>query len=137
MQSQPNPPISPEQLKETNILIVDDEADILTVFKKTLETAGYSSYGFVNPSAALEHFRQNPKAYQVVVSDIRMPGMNGFQLSRQIRSINPDIKIILMTSFEVATDELQKVMPSLKIDGLIKKPLSIHKFRTIIEKTAK
>jgi DNA-binding NtrC family response regulator len=136
MQSQPNPP-APQQLKQTNILLVDDEADILGIFKKSLDLAGYSTYGFVNPSAALEHFRQNPKAYQIVVTDIRMPGMNGFQLSRQIRSLNPDIKIILMTSFEVNPDELQKVMPSLQIDGLIKKPVSLQKFRTVIEKTAK
>jgi CheY-like chemotaxis protein len=137
MQSQPNPPTSPEQLKETNILLVDDEPDILQVFKKSRELAGYSTYGFVNPSAALEHFRQNAKAYQIVVTDVRMPGMNGFQLSRQIRSLNPDIKIILMTSFEITSDELQKVMPSLRIDGLIKKPVSLRKFRSLIETATK
>lgn len=137
MQSQPNPPTSPQQIKQTNILLVDDEADTLTVFKMSLEIAGYSTYGFVNPAAALDHFRQNPKAYQVVVSDIRMPAMNGFELSRQIRTLNPDIKIILMTSFEINSNELQTVMPSLQIDGLIKKPVTLQKFRTIIEKTAK
>jgi CheY-like chemotaxis protein len=137
MQSQPNTPTSPEQLKETNILLVDDDPDILQVFKKSLEIAGYSTYGFVNPSAALEHFRQNAKAYQIVVTDVKMPGMNGFQLSRQIRSLNPDIKIILMTSFEITSDELQKVMPSLRIDGLIKKPVSLRKFRSLIETATK
>jgi DNA-binding NtrC family response regulator len=126
-------PVSSQQQQETNVFLVDDESDTLGILKKLLDSAGYSTYGFVNPVAALEHFKLNPRGYQVVLTDVRMPEMNGFQLSRQIKSINPDVKIILMTGFEINFDEIKKVIPSVKIDGLIKKPISLEKFRTVIE----
>jgi len=72
-----------------------------------------------------------------VLTDVRMPGMSGFELSRQLRSISPDVKIILMTSFEITFDELHKVMPSLQIDGLIEKPVKVEKLRMIIKAMAK
>jgi len=130
-------PSSNEHDNRINIMLVDDEPDILTVFKKSIELAGYSTYGFVNPLAALEHFKQNSRNYQVVLTDVRMPGMSGFELSRQLRSISPDVKIILMTSFEITFDELHKVMPSLQIDGLIEKPVKVEKLRMIIKAMAK
>lgn len=119
--------------KLLSILIVDDEPDILKIFKKSIEMSGHSSYGFVNPSAALEHFRQNPKAYDVIISDIRMPKLSGFELAREIRNLNGNVRIVLMTSFEISMKEFQKVMPSLKIDALVEKPTSLAKLREIIE----
>jgi len=124
-------------LKNINILLVDDEPDILALFKKTLELEGYSTYGFLNPTAAFEHFKQNPRAYQMVVTDIRMPAMNGFQLSRKIRSISPDVKIVLMTGFEMSLDELKTVLPSLQVNGLIEKPITLEKFRNTVRIAAK
>lgn len=85
-------PDPPEEQRKISILIVDDEPDIISVFKKSLEKIGYSTYGFVNPSAALEHFTLNPKEYQIVISDIRMPGMNGFQLVKEIKKNQPGRK---------------------------------------------
>jgi len=119
--------------KLLSILIVDDEPDILKIFKKSIEMSGHSSYGFVNPSAALEHFRQNPKAYDVIISDIRMPKLSGFELVREIRNLNGNVRIVLMTSFEISMEEFQKVMPSLKIDALVEKSTSLAKLREIIE----
>ena len=134
MATSPQPPSATKQGKEnTAILIVDDEADILTVFKKSLELHGYSTYGFVNPSAALEHFRPNPTRYQVIISDVRMPGMSGFELAREVRRINQDVRIILMTSFEISMSEFKKVMPSTHIDGLVQKPVSIGDLKILIE----
>lgn len=135
MQAQTNP--TPVSLKNINILLVDDEPDILSLFKKTLELDGYSTYGFLNPTAAFEHFKHNTRAYQIVVTDIRMPAMSGFQLSRQIRSISPDVKIILMTGFEMSLDELKTVLPSLKVNGVIEKPVNLEKFRTIVNSVSK
>lgn len=122
-----------EQGKKLSILIVDDEPDILKIFKKSIEMSGHSSYGFVNPSAALEHFRQNPKAYDVIISDIRMPKLSGFELVREIRNLNGNVRIVLMTSFGISMKEFRKVMPSLKIDALMEKPTCLAKLREIIE----
>lgn len=136
MQAQPTPTFHKYE-KRTNILLVDDEPDILTLFKKSLELAGYSTYGYTNPTAALEHFRQNSRDYQVVVTDLRMPKMSGFELSREIRSINSDVKIILTSSFEITSQELHDVLPSLAIDRLIDKPVKLEKLSMVIESVVK
>ena len=120
-------------MNKGNILIIDDEPDILTVLKKTLQTGGYSTYGFVSPVAALEHFRKNPMNYHVVISDVRMPAMSGFQLAREIRNLNPKVKIILMTAFEINMSEFKKVLPSMAVDGFLNKPITSRHLNNIIE----
>ena len=134
MQVQPRP--SPAGQNKASILIVDDEPDIITTFKRYLAIAGYSTYGFTNPSAALEHFRQNPEAYQIIITDVRMPGMNGFELAREIRNTSRDVKIIITSAFEMNMSEVKKVLPSLKIDGLLEKPVGLDRLTTIIQAVA-
>lgn len=123
--------------EKTSILLIDDETDVLTIFKKSLEMSGYSTYGFVNPVAAVEHFRQNPKAYDIVITDVRMPGMTGFEVAREIKTMNPDVKIILTSSFEINMKEFKAVLPSIEIDGIIDKPMSLHKLGDIIKSVKK
>lgn len=134
MQAQSTTPEA-EQLK-TTVLIVDDEPDVLAVFKKSLEMEGYFTYGFVNPTAALEHFRQNPHAYSIIVSDVRMPGMSGLELTREARKLNSDVKIVLMSSFEITKKEFDTVLPSLKVDALLDKPIGLEKLRTVMKEIA-
>jgi YesN/AraC family two-component response regulator len=73
---------------------------------------------------ALEHFKINHKDYSIIISDIRMPVMNGFQFVSEARKINPKVKILLMTTFEIDDKEFARVLPKPKIDGLIRKPAS-------------
>lgn len=120
------------QQKTASILLIDDEPDILTLFKRYLEMSGYSTYGFINPTAAVEHFKQNPKAYQIIITDVRMPGMSGFQVVREITKMNPDVKIIMTSSFEMSMKEMKTVLPSLKVDGLIEKPIELQKLNEIV-----
>ncbi len=114
--------------KSAQVLLIDDEADILTILKRSLERAGVKSYGFTSSVLALEHFRKNPQIYDLVITDIRMPDKNGFEVTRAIKEINPDTKVILMTAFEVNKSEFEKVLPSTKIEGLITKPVKSSDF---------
>jgi len=136
VQSEYSPPSAVEQ-KTFSVLLIDDEPDILTIFKKSLEMSGYSTYGFVNPVAAVEHFKQNPKAYDIVITDVRMPGMTGFEVARIIKKLNPDVKIILTSSFEINMKEFKAVLPSIEIDGFLDKPMSIHKLGDLIKSVKK
>jgi YesN/AraC family two-component response regulator len=61
----------------------------------------------------------------LVLSDIRMPGMSGIRLARKVKEINPNVKVVLMTSFEKNNNEFSKVFPSTQVDGLVQKPVGI------------
>jgi CheY-like chemotaxis protein len=110
-----------------NILLIDDDQDILFTFKSILEAEGYNVQAFADPKEALSHFNQmNPSYYNLVLTDIRMPNFNGFQLYQKLKEINTGIKVILMTAFDVP-DNLSDTMPTIKVD-IIKKPIEEERF---------
>jgi YesN/AraC family two-component response regulator len=91
----------------------------------------------VNAAAALEHYVQNRENYQIIISDVRMPGMSGLELARNVRKISSDVKIVLMSSFEITMPEFNKVLPSIKVDALLDKPIRLEKLNAILETLAK
>jgi CheY-like chemotaxis protein len=110
-----------DQNKKT-ILVVDDELDIVIIFKAYLQKCGWIVKEFTDPVLAFQHFEQNPAECTALLSDMRMPDMNGFELARKVKAANPEIKIFLMSAFELSPSELEKVLPSVKVDGMIEKP---------------
>jgi DNA-binding NtrC family response regulator len=116
------------------IQVVDDDFDILNVIKLYLQKVGLNVFGFTDPNLALEHFRINCKDYILVVSDIRMPGMNGFEFVRKLREISPAIKVLLMSAFEANSTELSIGLGGAKIEGFIQKPISLRKLSSIVQK---
>lgn len=112
------------------ILVVDDEEDISGIIKQGLELNGFQAEAYTDPSLAMEHFRHHSHEYCVVLTDFRMPGMTGFQVAREAKQTNPEIKVILTTAFEIRQEEFSKVLPSTRIDDFIKKPANI---KTIID----
>jgi two-component SAPR family response regulator len=88
---------------------------------------------------ALQNFQSNSKDYCLMLSDIRMPGLSGIQLARKVKEINPDIKVVLMTSFDIRDNEFSKVFPSMHVDGFVQKPIGIsdltNKILSIIRET--
>jgi DNA-binding NtrC family response regulator len=128
---------SDKQSFQNSILIVDDEFDIVTLIRRSLQNHGFNTLGFTDPLIALEQFQNNSKSFAMVISDIRMPSMNGYELIRKIKAIHPTIKTILISAFEINTNEFSKVMPSVKIDGFISKPISLKELVSIVEKILK
>jgi len=118
--------------KVSSVLLIDDEPDILTILKRSLELAGMNTYGCTNPVLAVEHFRNNANSYDIVVTDIQFPHMDGFQVARAVKKIKPDIKIAFITSFEINNNEFKRILPSTKVDAFIKKPVKPDKFAEII-----
>jgi CheY-like chemotaxis protein len=114
------------------ILVVDNDPETALTIKMELERKGISSDAFSDPLKALKHFGRHSDDYVLVLSDVRMPAMSGFKLVRRIRSIQPDTKIILMTSFEIDSSEFVRVFPSTKVDGLLQKPFAIPAVCNII-----
>ena len=109
---------------KSTIMVVDDEPDLLNLTKKFLESEGYEVHAFGDPEAAIQHVRQGCTTCTVVVSDIRMPGMSGFELIRRIKEILPETRVVLMSSFVIHKAEFKKVMPSLDVDEFVMKPFT-------------
>jgi DNA-binding response OmpR family regulator len=87
---------------ERNILVLDDDFDLANLVKQILQKDNFKNvFAFTDPLLALEHFRINHKDYSLIISDIRMPTMNGFEFVREARKINPKVKILLMTAFVI------------------------------------
>jgi DNA-binding NtrC family response regulator len=108
-----------------NLLVVDDDADIAHVLKQGLLKNQFLVSAFTNPEEALKNFQSHSEDYCLMLSDIRMPGMSGIKLARKVKEINPNVKVVLMTSFEIKDNEFSKVFPSTQVDGFVQKPVGI------------
>jgi DNA-binding NtrC family response regulator len=121
------------------LLIVDDDPDIAQVLKMGLIRKGFLVNSFTNPEEALQSFKSNANDFCLVVSDIRMPGLSGIQLARKVKEVNPDVKVVLMTAFEIRDNEFSTVFPSTHVDGFVQKPIGIgdltNKILSIIGET--
>ena len=105
------------------ILVVDDELDITASIKNGLQRHGFEVDTFNDPLKALSSYK--PGEYDLLLLDIRMPKMNGFELYREIKKKNDTTKICFFTAFEVYYDEFKKVFPKLDVKCFIRKPISI------------
>ena len=83
---------------------------------------------------ALEYFQNNYDKIDLVLSDIAMRKLNGYELVKKIKSIRPEIKVVFMTALETDLPELSEILPSVKIDGFMLKPGRIEKLANIIQK---
>jgi DNA-binding NtrC family response regulator len=108
------------------LLIVDDDPDIVQVLKQGFLKNSFLVSAFTNPEEALKNFQSNSEDYCLMLSDIRMPGISGIKLARKVKEINPKVKIVLMTSFEIKDNEFSKVFPSTQVDGFAQKPILIE-----------
>ena len=117
--------------KSKSILLVDDESDIVNLFQDFLENRNYDVVGFTNPLEALQHYKINWNRYGLVISDIRMPEMTGFDLLKNIKKLDATILFFLMSAYDtIEFSELEGI----KIDGFIQKPIRIKELLSIVEK---
>lgn len=105
-----------------SVLFVDDEEDIVDIGKMMLEAQGFHVKTTVNPLDALEYFRKNPPGFDVVVTDMTMPYINGDILYKEIKKIRPDIPIILCTGHSPYIDE--ELALEMGVAAYIQKPIN-------------
>ena len=117
-----------------SVLLLDDEFDITTVLRQGLEKQGFRVFGFTDPLLALEHFQINSDQYGLVISDLRMPAMNGYEFIKNVKKIKPEVQVFLMTAFEIDDKEFRRLLQSVKIDEFIQKPVSIRNLSGIVRK---
>jgi DNA-binding NtrC family response regulator len=130
-------PSSSNRSNSKSILVIDDESDIVNLVNESLRTDRFKVRTFTDPTAALEHFKSNSKDYDIVISDIRIPAMNGYQFVKHVKERNPKVKVILMTAFENDNKEFHNVLSAIKVDAFLQKPFSIQQLNNVLEKISK
>jgi PAS domain S-box-containing protein len=120
-QIKPSADVSPIVGGNENILIVDDEAEVAETTRQVLEMFGYSVTVRTSSIEALELFRNDPKRFDLLITDQTMPHMTGEQLAKEIMAIRMDLPIILMTGFSSEIDDRR--CKQLGIDRFLLKPL--------------
>jgi len=117
------------------ILLVDDEEDIVTMEKQTLELLGYQVTSHTSSIEALENFQADPHKFDMVITDMAMPKMPGDKLSTELISIRPDIPILLCTGFSETISEEKAA--SMGIKGFLLKPIGMkdlsRKIREVLD----
>jgi DNA-binding NtrC family response regulator len=114
---------------EKIVSVVDDDLNTTELFHVALSENidGISVVSFNDPVIALEHFAANKDAYVLVISDLRMPGLNGLELLKKVKSSNSKVRTILMSAYNFDEDLLfLKYMEEGIIDSSIDKPVSIN-----------
>jgi DNA-binding NtrC family response regulator len=115
------------------ILFVDDEPDLTSLFKMALESGGFYVDVFNNSADVLKNFK--PHFYDFVMLDIVMPKMNGFDLYKELKKVDPDVKVCFLTASEKYREGLREgEYQTLSKDLFIQMPLSIKDLRKEIHK---
>ena len=113
------------------ILIVDDDADITVTFKAGIEennnykdaNSRIEVYTSNDPVIALSEFK--PNFYDLLLADINMPHMNGFELSEKLLGIDINVKVCFMSSVEINREALREIYPALSLGCFIRKPVTM------------
>jgi two-component SAPR family response regulator len=113
------------------ILIVDDDADVTITFKAGIEQTNNNNgankrievYTSNSPVVALSEFK--PNFYDLLLVDINLPHMNGFELSEKILAIDINVKICFMSSGEINREALREIYPAISLGCFIRKPVTI------------
>ncbi len=106
-----------------NILLIDDDKDILFTLTSIIEGEGYNITTFSNSYNALDHLSSlDPYYYDLIVTDIRMPGFNGFQLYKQFKVLNTDTKVLFLSALDV-TEEIMIICPGMDASDIVRKPI--------------
>jgi len=115
------------------VAIVDDEKDITVLFRDALQRIkGISIFAFTNPLMALEHFTINKEQYVLVISDLRMPSLNGLELVKKIKDLNPLSRTILMTAFEIDDKLFQEYSKKDIINAFLQKPIRLDDLFVVV-----
>lgn len=104
---------------------MDDEQKTAQLFHSALNTLkGINVFEFTDPILALEHLKINKLDYAVMISDLRMPVINGVQLLKTVKDLNPSTRTILMTAYDFDNNLLQEYTKKEIVDGFAQKPIS-------------
>ena len=113
------------------ILIVDDEPDITESFGLALEDSGFEVDKYNDPAVALASFKSN--VYGLLILDIKMPKMDGFELYDKVKKIDKKAKVFFISAFDIDRAAISKKYSDLKMENFLPKPIQIAQLINRIE----
>jgi DNA-binding NtrC family response regulator len=108
------------------IVVIDDEADLVNLFSEALKLNSFKVSAFTNPLEALNHIEKNPEDYGLVISDFKMPEMDGNELCTKLININPNLKVILISAYTDVKYDKEKFL-------FVNKPISIAQLIELVK----
>jgi CheY-like chemotaxis protein len=121
-----------DRRKNMKVLVVDDDPDITSLYKDALEgEGGFNVDTYNDPSQALSEFK--PHYYDISLIDVRMPGMDGFDLYKELKKLDPIIKVCFITGFEVNYRALQEIFPEIAQECYISKPTTMKELKEHVD----
>jgi DNA-binding NtrC family response regulator len=114
-----------------HVLVVDDETTVREFLTECLGLIGFSSIAVPDGFQAVEAYSKQKTDISLVISDVAMPGMNGVELARRLKEIDPGVKVILSSGYD--TDHIKDDIPSSVVD-FIQKPYKVAELSAAIEK---
>jgi CheY-like chemotaxis protein len=104
------------------ILIVDDDPDITSALKTVLEGNGYRVHAFNDPMNVVSNYTESGM-YDLLIIDVIMPKMDGFELYEKLRKIDNKVKACFITAYDVYSESLREIFPGFEVDCFMKKPI--------------
>ncbi len=119
------------ELTPFRILLVDDDEHLLLLGETIIKRLGYDVIAHSNANDALEIFKDLPEQFDLLITDFRMPRMNGAELCKEVLKVNPEIPIIMCSGYSSLFGEEDAI--ALGIKRFIRKPLLTKEFATLIK----
>lgn len=116
--------MSPAEKNIVRIAVIDDDHMLLNVFSSLMKRSHYHTHFFSNVAVAFEKITAVKGHFHLVISDIRMPGMDGFEFAKKLRAIEPGLPIILMSGDAPA--DVKEVVASLGRAAFLEKPFPLE-----------
>ena len=118
--------------KNMKIMVVDDDPDITSLYRAAFEEEeGLEINTYNDPREALSDFK--PGYYDILLIDVKMPHMDGFDLYKELKKIDPNIKVCFITGFEVNYRALQEIFPELAQECYISKPTTMKELKEHVD----
>ena len=123
--------------KVPTVLLIDDDPSISFLFTQYLRSAGMVVDSFNDPEKALTHFIESDyRYYDIVITDIRMAHLNGFELYQQLKTLDPSVQIIFVTALDIA-QEITTLLPEVKLNQFLIKPVNPNVLINSVKQHAK
>jgi DNA-binding NtrC family response regulator len=107
------------------IAIIDDEVDLVDLFQEILESDGYKVCAFIDPLQAFNTLEKKIQEYGLILSDYRMPNLNGHELCTKLTQLNPELEVILMSAYDMIECDISKFT-------IVKKPILMAQLLQIV-----